>query len=107
MFHQLIWNRVNEFRGTPSSREYGAADVAACLSSLGLAPDTLFLVGHNPLWATGSRTGVWTDVLDIKNHHIIYSSYGSRAPYFLLDQGRLETRYTAGDPAQEQYSWTR
>ena len=107
IFHQLIWNRVNEFRGTPSSREYGAEDVAASLAVLGLNPDTFFLVGHNPMWSTGLKTGVWTDVMGIKNHHIIYSSYGSRAPYFLLDRGKLETRYTAAEPALEQYSWTR
>jgi len=107
VFHQLIWNRVNEFHGTPSSREYGASDVTACLKSLGLPENTLFLVGHNPLWASGLRTGVWMDIIGIKNHHIIYSSYGSRAPYFLLDGGNLQTHYTAGEPVSEQYSWTR
>ena len=94
-YHQLIWNRLHEFRGNPSQKEYGAADIQATLAKLGLGADTLFIVGHNPLWGTGEKTGVWMDVLGIKNHHIIYSGSGSLAPYFQIARGILTLKFPA------------
>lgn len=99
---QLMWNRVNEFHGMPSAKEYGAADVAATRERLGLPADTHFIVGHNPLWGDGGRTGVWPDVIGIKHHHIIYSGSGSRAPYFTLENGHLVVRLSV-DPEPEVY----
>ena len=92
-YHQLIWNRLHEFRGNPSQKEYGAHDIQATLAKLHLPADTLFIVGHNPLWGTGEKTGVWMDVLSIKNHHIIYSGSGSLAPYFLIAAGTLTLKF--------------
>ncbi len=99
---QLMWNRVNEFHGMPSAKEYGAADIAATRERLGLPPDTHFIVGHNPLWGDGGRTGVWPDVIGITRHHIIYSGSGSRAPYFTLENGHLVVRLSV-DPEPEVY----
>jgi len=88
-YHQLMWNRVNEFHGTPSPKEYGEKDLRLVLFQLGLPEDTPFIVGHNPLWSDGNRTGVWLNVIGMKNHHIIYSGSGSRAPYFTVEDGQL------------------
>lgn len=81
-YHQLLWNRVNEFHGTPSPKEYGEQEIRLVLKLLGLPEFTHFIVGHNPLWNDGNKLGVWMNVIGIKNYHIIESGYGSRAPYF-------------------------
>lgn len=88
-YHQLMWNRVNEFHGNPSPKEYGEKDLRLVLFQLGLPELTPFIVGHNPLWSDGNRTGVWLNVIGMKNHHIIYSGSGSRAPYFTTENGEL------------------
>lgn len=92
-YHQLMWNRVNEFHGNPSPKEYGEQDLRLVLDQLGMPPDTHFIVGHNPLWNDGNRDGVWLDVIGIRNHHIIYSGSGSRAPYFTTEDGKLLVRF--------------
>ncbi len=101
-YHQLMWTRVNEFHGNPSPKEYGEKDVRLVLDQLGLPPETHFIVGHNPLWNDGNTTGVWLDVIGIKNHHIIYSGSGSRAPYFTLADGKLVVKM-AVEPKPEAY----
>ncbi|MEI6873506.1 MAG: metallophosphoesterase [Spirochaetota bacterium] len=88
-YHQLMWNRVNEFHGNPSPKEYGEKDIRLVLTQLELPEYTTFIVGHNPLWSDGNKTGVWLNVIGMKNHHIIYSGSGSRAPYFTLENGEL------------------
>ncbi|HOV62396.1 MAG TPA: metallophosphoesterase [Spirochaetia bacterium] len=102
-YQQLMWNRVNEFHGTPSPREYGEADIQATRSLLGLSPDTHFIVGHNPLWNDGGTTGVWMDVIGMKNHHIIYSGTGSRSPYFTFENGSLITKFAIPKAAEVYY----
>ncbi len=79
--HQLMWNRVNEFHGTPSIKEYGEKDLRLVLELLDMPADTQFIVGHNPIWTDGNKIGVWLNVIGIHNHHILYSGYGSAAPY--------------------------
>lgn len=101
-YMQLMWNRVNEFHGSPSPKEYGATDIEMTRELLGLHPGTHFIVGHNPLWNDGNKVGVWKDVIGIKDHHIIYSGSGSRAPYFTLDGGVLRTEL-ALEPKAEVY----
>jgi hypothetical protein len=66
--------------GNPSPKEYGEKDLRLVLELLDLPQDTHFIVGHNPLWNDGNTTGVWQNVIGIKNHHILYSGSGSRAP---------------------------
>jgi hypothetical protein len=88
-YHQLQWNRVNEFHGNPSPKEYGEKDIRLVLQQLELPEDLPFIVGHNPLWSDGNKTGVWLNVIGMRNHHIIYSGSGSRAPYFTYEGGEL------------------
>jgi len=93
MYHQLMWNRINEFRGNPSMKEYDGRDIQATLAKLNLPSDTEFIVGHNPLWGTGDKSGVWMDVIGVGHHHIIYSGTGSKAPYFVIQDGHLTTKF--------------
>jgi calcineurin-like phosphoesterase family protein len=88
-FHQLIWTRVNEFHGNPSLKEYGEKDVRLALDLLGMPEGTQFIVGHNPIWSDGNKIGVWLNVIGIKNHHILYSGYGSAAPYITFVNGEM------------------
>jgi hypothetical protein len=88
--HQLIWTRVNEFNGgNPSLKEYGERDLRLALELLDMPSDTHFIVGHNPIWSDGNKTGVWLNVIGIKNHHILYSGYGSAAPYITFIDGEM------------------
>jgi hypothetical protein len=92
--HQLMWNRISEFRGgTPTLKEYGPEDIVSTLEKLGLPAETPFIVGHNPLWYTGDTSGVWSNVMGVKNHHIIVSSTGTRAPYFTMEDGNMVVKY--------------
>jgi hypothetical protein len=103
-YYQLMWNRVNEYHGNPSPKEYGEKDVRLVIDQLGLPPETVFIVGHNPLWSDGGRTGVWLDVIGIKNHHILYSGSGSRAPYFTVEAGELVLKFAVEyEPEVYQY----
>lgn len=64
--HQLMWNRLHEFRGTPSLKEYDERDIRKMLKALNLPEDLPFIVGHNPMWNTGNLTGIWRDIIGIK-----------------------------------------
>lgn len=103
-YHQLLWNRVNEFHGNPSPKEYGDKDLRLVLDLLDLPEYTHFIVGHNPLWNDGNTTGVWQNVIGIKNHHILYSGSGSKAPYFTVEQGQLVLKL-AKTQTQEVYQY--
>lgn len=87
---QLTWNRLHEFRGTPNLKEYGESDIRAMLRMMNLPEDTPFIVGHNPMWNTGNRSGIWKDIIGIRNHIILYCSIGSRAPYLKIKNGVIE-----------------
>jgi len=90
---QLVWNRLHEFRGTPSLKEYGEYDIRQMLKRLNLPEDTPFIVGHNPMWGTGNRTGIWRDIIGIKNHIILYCSIGSPAPYLTIINGEIKENF--------------
>lgn len=92
-YWQVQWNRINEFGGTTTSKEYDESDIQAMLRKLGMPEDSQFIVGHNPLWGSGNRTGVWRDVLGIRGHHIIYSGAQTRAPYITFEEGELTVNY--------------
>lgn len=92
-YMQLMWNRIHEFRGNPSLKEYGEDDIKDMLAKLKLPPDTHFIVGHNPLWNTGETSGVWMNVLGIKNHHIIYSNLQTRAPYLVYENDEIKKKF--------------
>ncbi len=100
---QLMWTRLNEFRGNPSLKEYDEKDIRATLEKLNLPPDTHFIVGHNPLWHTGEASGVWMNVLGIKNHHIIYCNGQTHAPYLIMDQGQLNLKFAIEPEAEVLY----
>ena len=101
-YMQLMWNRLHEFRGNPSLKEYGENDIKITLEKLNLASCTHFIVGHNPLWNHGDANGVWTNILGIKNHHIIYSNFQTLAPYFIFENNELTTKF-AIEPKEEVY----
>lgn len=101
-YMQLLWNRLHEFRGNPSLKEYGEDDIKATLEKLNMPEDTHFIVGHNPLWNHGDGNGVWMNVLGIKNHHIIYSNFQTLAPYFVFNNNEIKVKY-AVEPKEEAY----
>lgn len=103
-YHQLMWNRVNEYHGNPSPKEYGEGDLRLVLDLLGVPKDTQFIVGHNPLWNDGGKTGVWMNVIGMTGHHILYSGSGSRAPYFTRENGTLVVKM-AIEFREEVYSY--
>jgi len=101
-YMQLMWNRIHEFRGNPNLKEYGEDDIKKMLEKLKLPLDTHFIVGHNPLWNSGDRSGIWMNVLGIKNHHIIYTNLQTLAPYFIFENNELKRKF-AREPQAEAY----
>ncbi len=96
-YHQLLWNRLHEFRGTPSMKEYDESDIRKMNKRMNLPEDTPFIVGHNPMWGTGDRTGIWKDIIGIKNHYIIYSNIGTKGPYLLISNGDIKSKFAITD----------
>jgi hypothetical protein len=99
-YQQLMWNRINEFGGTTTIKEYDGSDIRRSLQKLGLPAKTHFIVGHNPLWNNGERSGLWQNVLGIENHHILYSGHGTRAPYLSFQRGRLQVHFAIPEARQ-------
>ncbi|MFW6211616.1 MAG: metallophosphoesterase [Spirochaetota bacterium] len=92
---QLMWNRIHELRGgTPSMKEYDADDIARMKQKLGLPEDAYFIVGHNPMWRTGNMTGIWRNVLGIKNHFILYANLATKGPYLVLKNGVAQEKFS-------------
>lgn len=102
-YRQLLWNRLHEFRGTPSLKEYGEEDIRRMLKKLELPEDTPFIVGHNPMWRTGNDSGIWRDIIGIKNHIIIYSNLQTRGPYLLLENGTIGEYYAVPHTSERTY----
>ncbi|MCG8478047.1 MAG: metallophosphoesterase [Spirochaetales bacterium] len=102
-YRQLMWNRLHEFRGTPSLKEYGEQDIQRMLEKLHLPTDTPFIVGHNPMWRSGNETGIWRDIIGIKNHIILYSNLQTRGPYLLLENGQIHEFYAVPDAPERFY----
>jgi predicted phosphodiesterase len=101
-YMQLMWNRIHEFRGNPSLKEYGGDDIKKTLEKLNLSLDTHFIVGHNPMWSYGDANGVWLNVLGIKKHHIIYTNLQTLAPYLVIENNEVLARF-AKEPKEEVY----
>jgi predicted phosphodiesterase len=102
-YRQLMWNRLHEFRGTPSLKEYGEEDIRRMLLKLKLPEDTYFIVGHNPMWHTGNDSGIWRDILGIKNHIIIYSNLQTRGPYLRIEGGNIEEIFAVPKTPERSY----
>ena len=64
---ELIWNRLRR-PGYPAG--YTKMDVVRFRKNLDVAPETPFIVAHNPL---SEDVSVWLDVGNIHNHHIVFS----------------------------------
>jgi predicted phosphodiesterase len=101
---QLTWNRVHEFRGNPSLKEYDGVDIRMMLEKLKLTEDTYFIVGHNPLWQTGNTTGIWQNVTGIKNHRIIISNRQTNGPYLFISEGKVKDKF-AIEKKGSSYGW--
>ncbi|MBF0584721.1 MAG: metallophosphoesterase [Magnetococcales bacterium] len=67
LIKELIWNRLQR-PGYPAG--YTKMDVIRLRKSLKVAPETPFIVAHNPL---SDDLSVWLDAGNIKNHHIVFS----------------------------------
>ncbi|MBI9105240.1 MAG: metallophosphoesterase [Spirochaetales bacterium] len=91
--HQLVWNRLHEFRGTPSLKEYDERDIRKMIEKLKMPDDSFFIVGHNPMWSTGDKTGIWRDIIGIKNHIIIYTNIPTRGPYLYIENGTVTEKF--------------
>lgn len=102
---QLIWNRVHEFRGNPSLKEYGGEDIRNMLDKLKLSSDSYFIVGHNPLWQTGNTTGIWQDVTGIKNHIIIITNRQTKGPYLYISEGKVTEKFAIESKMESYYGW--
>ncbi|MFH2131098.1 MAG: metallophosphoesterase [bacterium] len=81
LLRQLTWNRLNETRSSPSKKEYGPENLDEQRKSLGCPPDLPIIVGHNPMWKWGTDDSVWIDILDSKNHVILYSNLVDKCTY--------------------------
>ncbi len=68
LLHDLTWSRLKT-PGFPTG--YGRRDVRRFRKSMGLPPDTAFIVGHYPLSSDGT---VWTNIGRIEGHHLLYGS---------------------------------
>ena len=102
---QLMWNRIHEFRGNPSLKEYNGDDIGKTFEKLNLPEDTYFIVGHNPLWQTGNTTGIWRDVTGIKNHIIIISNRQTYGPYLLVTEGNIIDKFAIENKSGSYYGW--
>lgn len=101
--HQLMWNRVHELRGTPSLKEYDGSDIKKMIARLDLPEDSYFIVGHNPMWNTGNRTGIWKNVTGINNHYIIVSNIQTQAPYLTILNGKIDEKFATAIKAERSY----
>ena len=103
-YHQLMWNRLHEFRGTPSLKEYDEQDLIKMRRKLQMGEDAFFIVGHNPMWHTGDKTGIWIDIIGIKNHIIIYSNKATQAPYLTIENGKLLSHFALNKKTERNHA---
>jgi hypothetical protein len=68
LVYEIIWNRPVA-RNRPNG--YTSRDVNRFRKVLGLAQNAPFVTAHHPRSADGT---VWTDVDDVKGHHVVFSS---------------------------------
>lgn len=66
--HELTWNRL---RRPSRPAGYTKGDVKSFRKQLGVAKHTPLIVSHTPI---SRHDTIWTDVDDIKNHHIVFSA---------------------------------
>jgi hypothetical protein len=83
LVRELIWNRLRR-PGYPAG--YTKMDVVRLRKNLNVAPETPFIVAHNPLSEDDS---VWLDVGNIKNHHIVFSGRTNQISLFFKIRDKL------------------
>lgn len=76
LVREMIWNRLQR-PGYPSG--YTRMDVVRLRKNLNLAPETPFIVAHNPL---SEDVSVWMDAGNISNHHIVFSGRTNQISVF-------------------------
>jgi predicted phosphodiesterase len=92
--HQLVWNRINETRSTPSQKEYGPSDLDDLRSALKAPKSTPVFVGHNPMFHWGGNDTVWVNPLQTHDHVILYSGAEHICPYISVGKsGKYDIRY--------------
>ncbi len=84
---QLTWNRLNETRSTPSTKEYGPEDLDETRRLLGCPRTTPIIVGHNPMWKWGEDDSIWIDVLGCHDHVILHATLEKKCPYLSVGSG--------------------
>jgi len=91
---QLIWNRLNETRSTPSMKEYCNDDLIDLRRLLGCAPDIPVIVGHNPMWKWGDNDSIWINPAGTKDHVILYSNLPKKCPYLsFINSTKYKVKY--------------
>jgi predicted phosphodiesterase len=79
--HQLIWNRINETRSTPSRKEYANEDLEELRKALRCPGNIPVIVGHNPMWKWGGDDSIWINPLQTHDHVILYSGAETICPF--------------------------
>lgn len=77
---------------------YTKGDVKRLRQTLGVAPDTPFIVGHTPL--TNDET-LWENVGQIDNHFVLYSAADNWVGVMALIQGQMHPLLFPSDPIIE------
>ncbi|MBF0370541.1 MAG: metallophosphoesterase [Magnetococcales bacterium] len=80
---EIIWNRL---RRPNYPAGYTKTDVMRFRKGVGVAPETPFIVAHNPL---SRDVSVWMDVGEIKDHHIVFSGLVHQVSVFSPIKGKL------------------
>ncbi|MBT4643906.1 MAG: metallophosphoesterase [Deltaproteobacteria bacterium] len=104
LLRQLTWNRLNETRSSPSKKEYGPDDLDRQRAALGCSKEHPFIVGHNPMWKWGTDDSVWVDILDSKNHVILYSNLVDKSTYLTFNNS-LEYKIRHADLKQKKQKY--
>ena len=103
LIREMIWNRL---RRPNYPAGYTKMDVIRFRKGLNAAPDTPFIVAHNPL---SRDVSVWMDVGDIKNHHIVFSGRTDQISVFfqikVSDRGSTSCWFTRSAGETDRYSW--
>jgi predicted phosphodiesterase len=91
---QMIWNRLNETRSTPSLKEYGNEDLADLRKLLNCPPEIPVVVGHNPMWKWGGDDSIWMNPAGTKNHVILYANLPRKCPYLSFNgSSKYQVKY--------------
>jgi len=83
---QVTWNRLNETRSYPSKKEYSPYDLERQRMLLNCPPDIPIVVGHNPMWKISNEDSIWIDIVNSKDHVILYSNHETVCTYITFNK---------------------